>query len=55
MAGEQMATLEVEVEVTNADDPGMVELSSTQPEVGEPIRATLTDQDGERPPKTGSL
>ena len=46
MAGEQMATLEVEVEVTNADDPGMVELSSTQPEVGEPIRATLTDQDG---------
>ena len=25
MAGEQMATLEVEVEVTNADDPGMVD------------------------------
>ena len=46
MAGEQMATLEVEVEVTNADDPGMVALSSTQPEVGEPITATLTDQDG---------
>ena len=46
MAGEQTATLEVEVEVTNQDDPGVVTLSSTQPEVDEPIRATLTDQDG---------
>ena len=46
MAGEQMATLAVAVEVTNADDPGVVTLSSTQPEVDEPIRATLTDQDG---------
>ena len=46
MAGEQTATVEAEVEVTNADDPGVVELSSTQPEVDEPIRATLTDPDG---------
>ena len=45
-AGGQTATLAVEVEITNADDPGMVTLSSTQPEVGEPITATLTDQDG---------
>ena len=37
---------EVTVEVLNADDPGVVALSSTQPEVGEPITATLTDQDG---------
>ena len=37
---------EVTVEVLNADDPGVVTLSSTQPEVGEPITATLTDQDG---------
>ena len=45
-AGEQTATLAVAVEITNADDPGVVTLSSTQPEVDEPIRATLTDQDG---------
>ena len=46
MAGEQTATLVVQVAVTNVDDPGMVTLSSTQPEVDEPITATLTDQDG---------
>ena len=45
-AGEQTATLVVQVEVTNADDPGEVTLSSTQPEVGETITATLTDPDG---------
>ena len=46
MAGDQTATLVVQVAVTNVDDPGMVTLSSTQPEVDEPITATLTDQDG---------
>ena len=45
-ASGQTATLVVEVEITNADDPGVVTLSSTQPEVDEPIRATLTDPDG---------
>ena len=45
-ASGQTATMEVEVEVTNQDDPGVVTLSSTQPEVDEPIRATLTDPDG---------
>ena len=44
--GTQQTALPVQVEITNADDPGMVTLSSTQPEVDEPIRATLTDQDG---------
>ena len=45
-AAGQTATLVVQVAVTNVDDPGMVTLSSTQPEVDEPITATLTDQDG---------
>ena len=44
--GEQTATLEVAVAVTNADDLGEVTLSSSQPEVDEPITATLTDPDG---------
>ena len=45
-AAGQTAALAVAVTVTNADDPGEVTLSSTQPQVDEPIQATLSDQDG---------
>ena len=40
------ATVAVTVTVTNADDPGTIELSPTPPQVGEPITATLADPDG---------
>ena len=33
------------IEVTNVNEPGKVTLSTTQPAVGEPITATLTDPD----------
>ena len=46
-AGDQTASLEVEVEVTNADDPGVVTLSTASPQAGKPITATLTDPDGD--------
>ncbi len=37
---------DVTVEVTNMNEPGMVELQWLQPEVATPITATLTDPDG---------
>ena len=40
------ATMPVSVTVSNVDEPGTVALSSTQPTVGEPIKATLADPDG---------
>ena len=45
-AGAQTATEDVEVEVKNADDPGMVFLPTLQPELGHSIRALLWDEDG---------
>ena len=40
------ATLDVTVEVEDTDDPGTVDLSQRQPEVGIAIHATATDADG---------
>ena len=40
-------TITVTITVTNADDEGKVTLSSTQPQVGTPLTATLTDPDGD--------
>ena len=40
------ATRDVMITVTNANDPGMIKLSSVQPKVGIPFIATLTDEDG---------
>ena len=39
-------TLDVTVEVEDANDPGQVTLSQRQPEVGIAIHATVSDQDG---------
>ena len=39
-------TITVTIEVTNADDLGEVTLSSTQPQEGTELTATLTDPDG---------
>ena len=39
-------TKDVKVTVTNADDMGTVTLSRTQPRVGVPVKATLSDPDG---------
>ena len=44
--GSLSATVAVEVTVVNVDEPGMVELSTNPPRVGEPVTATLTDPDG---------
>ena len=40
-------TITVTITVTNEDDEGKVTLSSTQPQVGTPLTATLTDPDGD--------
>ena len=40
------ATVAVSVTVSNVDEPGTIALSTTQPRMGEPITATLTDPDG---------
>ena len=39
-------TITVTIELLNVDDPGVVTLSMMEPEVGESITATLTDNDG---------
>ena len=39
-------TKQVEVTVTDADDPGVIALSPLPPQVGVPFTAELTDQDG---------
>ena len=39
-------TIEVTVNVSDADDPGTVRLSTTVPVVGRPVTATIADQDG---------
>ena len=44
-AGQQSATLDVTVTVTNADDPGAVTLSPLPPQAGVQLTATLMDQD----------
>ena len=41
-----MDTKEVTVNVTNVDEPGLITLSSLQPQAGIPLTATLTDPDG---------
>ena len=43
----QSGSLEVTVAVTNEDDPGEVTLSSTAPQVGKKLIATLRDEDGQ--------
>ena len=40
------AMRDVVITVTNANDPGMITLSSVQPKVGIPFKATLKDEDG---------
>ena len=44
--GTLMDTQEVTVNVTNVDEPGMITLSSLQPQAGVELTATLTDPDG---------
>ena len=39
-------TMDVKVMVENENEPGVVTLSRTQPRVGVPVKATLTDPDG---------
>ena len=45
-AGTQTATVDVMVVVENADDPGVVPLSTLQPQLGHSITALLLDEDG---------
>ncbi len=40
------ASVQVTVTVVNVEEPGTIALSTTQPRVGEPITAVLTDPDG---------
>ena len=40
------ATVDVTVKVVNANDPGTVKLSQREPQVDQPVIASLTDQDG---------
>ena len=40
-------TITVTIEVTDVNEPGKVTLSSSQPQEGTPLTATLTDPDGE--------
>ena len=44
--GGDQQTLDVEVTVTDAPEPGTLALSSTRPQLGETLTATLTDPDG---------
>ncbi len=39
-------TLDVTIKVINANDPGSIDLSTRQPQVGRSITANLTDEDG---------
>ena len=39
-------TMDVKVTVNNQDEDGVVTLSRTQPRVGVPVTASLTDPDG---------
>ena len=45
-AGQQSAALDVTVTVTNANDPGVLSLGTSPPQVGVPLTAKLTDPDG---------
>ena len=38
--------IDIEIRVTNTDEPGEVALDSSQPVVGSKLYATLSDQDG---------
>ena len=40
------AERDVTIKVTNAEDDGEITLSTRQPQVGVPITASLTDEDG---------
>ncbi len=44
--GSRSATLDVTVRVINIEEAGRVALTSTQPQVGTPLTATLSDPDG---------
>ena len=44
--GVDTGTLSVSVKVMNADDPGEVTVLPSRPEIGMPVTATLTDEDG---------
>ena len=44
--GYATTTIDVTVTVTNADEPGAVSLSTTNPQTGSVVTATLTDPDG---------
>ena len=45
-AGQQSATLDVTVTVTNVNELGAVSLNTSSPQVGVPLTAALTDPDG---------
>ena len=45
-APEGVGKLDVTVTVTNAEDDGKVELSQLEPQIGTPVIARLTDEDG---------
>ena len=45
-APEGVATLDVTVTVTNEEDPGKIELSQLEPQIGTAVIARLTDEDG---------
>jgi len=44
--GTHTGTLDVTVTVTNVEEPGVVQVSNVQPQVGVPLQATLADPDG---------
>ena len=41
-----VGSVDVKVTVTNAEDPGVVKLNAREPQVGKPVLASLTDEDG---------
>ena len=45
LTGPTADTENVEIEVTNVDEPGTVTLSTLQPQVGVPLTASLSDSD----------
>ena len=44
--GSSVGRLNVTVKVTNVDEPGMVDVSVSEPRVGQRLTATVSDQDG---------
>ena len=52
--GTSVGRLSVTVNVTNVDEPGMVEVPVSEPRVGQRLTATVSDQDGAWVPSNGS-